>query len=1740
MATSDSRGSPENNSFGDRIDLGNQSELEINGNFDGATEQSGQPKDLGAAVWWSWIAPEDGTLRVVRTQGDAILFTGNSLDELQPVDRLFNYPAYYSLVESGTNYIVAGVPSPRNSEIDLQFKLITLPNDNFSDRIHLGSESTFDIEAPISHATFEPDERRNPWDIGSLWWSWTAPYAARVSFDVGRRDSSFTLYEGNSLGDLTRLVGASRTGRWETSVEQGHTYQISGSSSRTLLGEPFRLAMTSTRIIEGNDFIATAVNIGSLEEIDILGRTHGATLEEGEPDHGGRPDQRTVWFRWQSPATRKAFLSLVGDGRSSIDVRAYSENLEPLPGERSFDAIKGQSYLIVVLSPSELIFELRLDMRPENEFFDARTALGATSEVDIELRIDRARLEAGEPNHSRRMNKDWGSVWWTWTAPETIWYKAEAVVKGPPPSDMAIYTGDGLSTLQLVAKTDGLSYTLFRAEAGNDYEIALGKLVSERWPTAQVRLTPLPPSPENDNFADRIDLGNAPFLDRPFTNAGATLEAGEQEIVPSPLGQYGSVWWTWTPKYSSNAQVTVEGAPGGNIAIYEGEQLQNLIHVGDFREGTFFAQEGKRYEIAAYSPGPFSFTSGVLRLQQSYPAIANVLFENAVELGNAALLQTSAPVLAEPVNLPESAPRGPENAFENSSWWQWEPPGSSAFVGVSTPGNASLTLRVFKGSDLQSLELIGEDSGQAPAVFLTSRFKGEPVYIAVSGHIHSFFAANPRFTYDLHVASPPPPLNDSIFSALALASEATVTVASHNIGATQEGNELAASVWFNWRAPANGVYYITSGPFVPLISVFTGDDPRTLNSITDGEYSVSFTAEAGVEYRIAVGSANHGIIDFEIGEIGAALTNDKFDQRAMLTGNSLTVSGHNYGATRESTDPGYRNGPLPNRSHSVWWEWTAPNTGLTTIDYTDTEASMVFGVFTGVPGEFADAVLGRPGNQVTFFADSGKRYQIVAVSEAFEPGSFNFSLYQKVLPPTRDRFADRVILGDSEHVVTGENFIQHAPDAAERLVSRTLWWEWTSPSDGFAELLWYHQPTTSPVDRIRTFPDVWTGKLLPAGGTRVANNDSSFAVIKGTTYYLAYRFFETKYYRSRMGLEVKTTSAPNDLFANAIDLGVTDSVKVSSNLASATLEPDEPEDAARPKKSLWWKWSPQTSGLTRYFSIDARMAVYTGDSLMTLSQLPANGISLVETTADTDYWIRVVEERRQHLTGTPPEMDFSFEISRPNKAVNDMFVDRIVVENPVTSVEGELFGATAELGEPIPPHISVPNPASIWWEWIAPENATVVLRKSSATPRSTPVSVFVGENFDALIEVITDTVNDRFSAIEGTHYFMRAWSAPSGASLAWTLDLLPDPPTNDNFSDATRLNGPDVRLEGVRLSGSAREPCEPTHAENFVPNRTVWFTWTSPGEGVAQLSLSEEYSIVNAVVYTGDSIHRLTRVSSTGLFDASPGEVFHIAIASWNDALPDLSLKLLPPPENDAFAQAFDLGSAPYAAIDGTTLSATVETNEPSDGHQSRRRSVWYRWKPASDTMTVVKPVDPTAAEDDPLPRIEIYTGSEIGSLVRVPTAGAPGFHLSSGPPLFWPTPGKSYHIAVVGDEQGWPFRLTLGQATDPENDSFSGALDMGLVSGAASRSGFSGHAIRNSDPRTADQHATWWKFEVDREGVVHLESYPEYQHLDPCEGLPWTIPSRSRSGRLSNRRNAGRAFSRKTRPHLLCRAQHL
>jgi peroxiredoxin len=254
-------------------------------------------------------------------------------------------------------------------------------------------------------------------------------------------------------------------------------------------------------------------------------------------------------------------------------------------------------------------------------------------------------------------------------------------------------------------------------------------------------------------------------------------------------------------------------------------------------------------------------------------------------------------------------------------------------------------------------------------------------------------------------------------------------------------------------------------------------------------------------------------------------SNDDFASRNTMTGSSISVSGSNVNATKESGEPNF---PDNLGGKSVWWTWTAPTDGMVTLTTTGSSFDTLLAVYTGdsvqslslVGANDDDPARTDFTSRVQFDVAAGMTCQIVVdgFNDDFgfiDSGSIvlNLTLGPVVPRPANDNFANRIAITDIANPTAGSN-VQATkesaePDHAGETGGRSVWWTWTAPATG----LYTVSTVGSSFDTVLA---IYRGSSL-ANLSEVSSDDDSgggrasraaFLATAGTSYQIAVDGYE--------------------------------------------------------------------------------------------------------------------------------------------------------------------------------------------------------------------------------------------------------------------------------------------------------------------------------------------------------------------------------------------------------------------------------------------------------------------------------------------------------------------------------------------------------------------------------------------------------------------------------------------------------
>ena len=334
---------------------------------------------------------------------------------------------------------------------------------------------------------------------------------------------------------------------------------------------------------------------------------------------------------------------------------------------------------------------------------------------------------------------------------------------------------------------------------------------------------------------------------------------------------------------------------------------------------------------------------------------------------------------------------------------------------------------------------------------------------------------------------------------------------------------------------------------------------------------------------------------------------------------------------------------------------------------------------------------------------------------------------------------------------------------------------------------------------------------------------------------------------------------------------------------------------------------------------------------------------------------------------------------------------------------------------------------------------------------------------------------------------------------------------------------------GNNASATA-EAGEPSHLGDAA-TKSVWWRWTAPSTGLAQVDAIGTGFNTRLSVYTGTALAALQLVGanlgsddapnfeSVVRFQAVAGTAYSICIDGYTD--PDtgvtetgsITLSVSQPgagtrPANDQFAAAAALPGSANVVSSGTIVAASVEAREPDPEPAfvslGPARTVWYSWSPpSSGTYTLRIEADEIA---DWEPAAAVYVGTVLTGLTLLDKAENLAFAPSDRErglltATFSVTAGQSVRIQVGGlaflTSEG-TFELSLGPSVRPVQDDFAAAGDAGTAVTYAGESSLIEGTRQTGEPNhfagiggsaSISSSSVWWKWTAPASGPVTVDS---------------------------------------------------
>ena len=614
-----------------------------------------------------------------------------------------------------------------------------------------------------------------------------------------------------------------------------------------------------------------------------------------------------------------------------------------------------------------------------NDDFANATTLTNVLGGQITVYNTNATVEPGEPLIMGLA--DGHSIWFRWVAPDNLTIKFSTV---QPKFDtlLAVYTGDSVSNLKLIAANDDsdtntlpASEVIFSAVAGTEYFISIDGKISDGYSDMGATKFKWTVAPPNDDFFAAYSLPG-PVGVTNGSNVRASREAAEP--VHGGRGSGFSVWYFWDDDMGDGSlELTTAGSGFDTVlAAYTGTTLGTLTLAAsndDYTNQTsrvrFDVSYGKRYYIAVDGAGTTSNQGSIaLRWIFRRPAPANDSFANPE------VLTQDAGHYAGNSSGSTKEPGEPNHAGDPggaSVWFTWTAPRTAPVTFDTRDSAFDTLLAVYTGTNVSNLLLVAQNDDTPTDLAARVTFNavaGTTYRIAIDGKD----AAQDYFNLDWIYADLAT-LNNN-FANAQIITGLSGSITGNSYYADREpgepnhaGNVGGHSVWYCWTPRTNAtVTFTTEGSnFDTLLAVYTGTDftngltQAVSNDDVDPEFPptnrtsrVTFNAAAGTNYWIAVdgyaaapGQGAFGVISLNWPQDVSPPVVTGFTPPSGWVGSQVTINGKALGSATAvrfnglnanfTVMPGYLLATVPNTASNGTIRVTTPyGTSTSTNSFT--------------------------------------------------------------------------------------------------------------------------------------------------------------------------------------------------------------------------------------------------------------------------------------------------------------------------------------------------------------------------------------------------------------------------------------------------------------------------------------------------------------------------------------------------------------------------------------------------------------------------------------------------------------------------------------------------------------------------------------------------------------------------------------------------------------------------------------
>ena len=359
-------------------------------------------------------------------------------------------------------------------------------------------------------------------------------------------------------------------------------------------------------------------------------------------------------------------------------------------------------------------------------------------------------------------------------------------------------------------------------------------------------------------------------------------------------------------------------------------------------------------------------------------------------------------------------------------------------------------------------------------------------------------------------------------------------------------------------------------------------------------------------------------------------------------------------------------------------------------------------------------------------------------------------------------------------------------------------------------------------------------------------------------------------------------------------------------------------------------------------------------------------------------------------------------------------------------------------------HAGEPDPSctdlgkTLWWRYTPTETGSYTA-DTGGSDFDTALGVWQGTSQSSLTEIGCDddslggagsTSRATVTLTAGTTYYFQVggWrDAASGNVQSGSLrfNLSKAAPTNNAFAAATAVTGVPYSRTGQLNNQADTEAGEPTSCGPL--GKTLWWKYTPTTNGRVRADTTGSNFDTVLAAYTGSSLTNLSQVAcndDAGGVAESPsmlelkvvaGQTYYFQVGGWKDgtgavASGSANFRLARVVPGDSFAAPLGITALPYSRTGVKNTAATTEAGERSPSCGQVGKTIWWRYRPASNVS-----VTATTAGSGFDTVLGIWRGTSLASLVEVGCDDDAGGSGSTSATTVTLQAGQRYYFQVGG-----------------------------------------------------------------------------------------------------------------------------